>query len=60
MQELKLRLKESMKRSQSPVADEPGGSRINTTGAWGVYSPNKLIAPFNEARDDLDAYLQQF
>ncbi|KAH7969226.1 hypothetical protein HPB52_016138 [Rhipicephalus sanguineus] len=57
--ELKLKLQESAGR-QSAEAGEPGGSATSTTRAPEVCSPHKLIPPFNETRDDLDAYLQRF
>ncbi|XP_075733060.1 uncharacterized protein LOC142775507 [Rhipicephalus microplus] len=58
--ELKLRLQESASRVQPMVADEQGGSSMSARGITEVCSPHKLIPPFNEARDDLDAYLQRF
>ncbi|KAH7976328.1 hypothetical protein HPB52_012015 [Rhipicephalus sanguineus] len=57
--ELKLKLQESAGR-QSSEAGEPGGSATSTARAPEVCSPHKLIPPFNETRDDLDAYLQRF
>ncbi|XP_037505443.1 uncharacterized protein LOC119381749 [Rhipicephalus sanguineus] len=58
--ELKLRLQESTGRLQSAETDEQGGSGTSTRGITEVCSPHKLIPPFNETRDDLDAYLQRF
>nr|XP_037287184.1 uncharacterized protein LOC119180146 [Rhipicephalus microplus] len=58
--ELKLRLQESASRVQPMVADEQEGSSMSARGITEVCSPHKLIPPFNEARDDLDAYLQRF
>nr|XP_037270491.1 uncharacterized protein LOC119162119 [Rhipicephalus microplus] len=58
--ELKLRLQESASRVQPMVADEQGESSMSARGITEVCSPHKLIPPFNEARDDLDAYLQRF
>ncbi|KAH7962044.1 hypothetical protein HPB52_014017 [Rhipicephalus sanguineus] len=61
--ELKLKLQESAGR-QSAEANEPGGATSSvtssTTRAPEVYSLHKLIPPFDETRDDLDAYLQRF
>ena len=57
--ELKLKLQESAGR-QSAEAGEPGGATSSTTRAPEVCSPHKPIPPFDETRDDLDAYLQRF
>ncbi|KAH8033334.1 hypothetical protein HPB51_010374 [Rhipicephalus microplus] len=58
--ELKLRLQESTNRVQSMVADEQGESSMSSRRVTEVCSPHKLIPHFNQAEDDLTAYMQRF
>uniref|UniRef100_L7LYC0 CCHC-type domain-containing protein n=1 Tax=Rhipicephalus pulchellus TaxID=72859 RepID=L7LYC0_RHIPC len=54
--ELKLRLQECAATAQATE----NSTSSNASASQNVCSPHKLIPPFNEARDDLDAYLQRF
>lgn len=56
--ELKLRLQENAASQQA--AHNPAASSTSASAASNVCSPHKLIPPFNDERDDLDAYLQRF
>ncbi|KAH7937250.1 hypothetical protein HPB49_009521 [Dermacentor silvarum] len=54
--QLKLKLQEQAARSNAlPVSGDAA-----VPAMMDGCSPHKLLPPFNEARDDLDAYLQRF
>ncbi|XP_040070203.1 uncharacterized protein LOC115319763 [Ixodes scapularis] len=57
--ELKLRLQEQQGGSitRVPDASDEGTSPSVAQGYW---SPHKLIPPFNDRSDELDAYIQRF
>lgn len=54
--ELWLRMQELQQPSQAVTADSSDREASNQ----GFRSPHKLITAFNEARDELDAYIQRF
>ncbi|XP_050046366.1 uncharacterized protein [Dermacentor andersoni] len=56
---LKIELQEKTAGVQSAQSDSTTEQSV-TRAAPELFSPHKLIPPFNEARDDLDAYLQRF
>ncbi|XP_075539731.1 uncharacterized protein LOC142574564 [Dermacentor variabilis] len=56
---LKIELQEKTAAVQSAQSDSTTEQSV-TRAAPQLFSPHKLIPPFNEARDDLDAYLQRF
>ncbi|XP_065299248.1 uncharacterized protein [Dermacentor albipictus] len=56
---LKIELQEKTTGVQSAQRDSTTEQSV-TRAAPELFSPHKLIPPFNEARDDLDAYLQRF
>lgn len=56
--ELKLRLQESGGNSQAAEATAQASSSAPVTTT--ICSRHRLIPPFNDATDDLDAYIQHF
>lgn len=59
--ELKLKLYEQQARLAPAAVSDPSASTVSSSSsAHGYQSPHKLIPPFNEGRDELDAYIQRF
>ncbi|XP_037520636.1 uncharacterized protein LOC119397278 [Rhipicephalus sanguineus] len=59
MLKLKIELQEKTGSTQGAATDASAGQAL-ARAAPDVFSPNKLIPPFNEERDDLYAYLKRF
>ncbi|KAH7972254.1 hypothetical protein HPB52_009982 [Rhipicephalus sanguineus] len=56
---LKIELQEKTGSTQGAATDASAGQAL-ARAAPDIFSPHKLIPPFNEERDDLDAYLKRF
>ncbi|KAH7961843.1 hypothetical protein HPB52_012636 [Rhipicephalus sanguineus] len=56
---LKIELQEKTGSTQGASTDASAGQAL-ARAAPDIFSPHKLIPPFNEERDDLDAYLKRF
>lgn len=58
--QLKLKLQEQATSSNAGQSGRPVSDDAASPAVMDSCSPHKLLPPFNEMRDDLDAYLQRF